>query len=75
MRERSWIAPGEVVAGGDEDFAAAEDGAAVDRALDGGGVFGGAVAGGSVVADVEGQVCGFWRGLRIGFGFGGWFGQ
>ena len=56
---------GEVVAGGDEDFAAAEDGAAVDGLLDGGGVFGGAVAGGSVVADVEGE-----RGFGGGCGIG-----
>ncbi len=47
---------GEVVSCGDEDFAAAEDGAAVDGLLNGSGVFGGAVAGGPVVADVEGQV-------------------
>ena len=67
--------PGEVVAGGDQDFAAAEDGAAVDRALDGGCVFGGTVAGGSVIADVEAQVCGFGRSLGIGLGFGWWFGQ
>ena len=35
---------GEVVAGGDEDFAAAENGAAVDSLLEGDGVFCGAVA-------------------------------
>ncbi len=46
---------GEIVAGGDKDFTAAEDGAAVDGFLDCGGVFGGAVACGSVVADVEGE--------------------
>ena len=62
---------GEVVAGGDEDFAAAEDGAAVDGLLDGGGVLGGAVAGGAVVADVETKVGGFGRGLGVGLGFGG----
>jgi hypothetical protein len=62
---------GEVIAGGDEDFAAAEDGAAVDRALDVGCVFGGAVASGSVVADVEAQVGGFGWGLGVGFGLGG----
>ena len=55
---------GEVVAGGNEDFAAAEDGATVDGLLDGGGVFGGAVAEGAVVADVEGQV-GVWRGPEV----------
>lgn len=60
---------GEVVAGWNEDFASAEDGAAVDGLLDCGGVFGDAVAGGSVVADVEGQVCGFEWGLEGGFGF------
>ena len=47
--------PGEVVAGGDEDFAATEDGAAVDGLLDGCSVVGGAVAKGAVVADVEGE--------------------
>ena len=56
---------GEIVAGGDEDFAAAEDGAAVDGLLDGDGVFGGAVAEGSVVADVEGE-SGFGGGCGIG---------
>ncbi len=56
---------GEVVAGGDEDFAATEEGAAVDGLLDGGGVFGGGVAEGSVVADVEGEGVGFRRGLLV----------
>jgi len=59
---------GEVVTGGNEDFAAAEDGAAVDGLLEGDGVFGGAVAGGSVVTHVERQ-SGF--GGSCGFGFGG----
>jgi hypothetical protein len=66
---------GEVVAGWDEDFAAAEEPATVDGLLDGGGVFGGAVAGGAVVTDVEAQVGGFGRGLGVGLGFGGWFGK
>ena len=61
---------GEVVAGGDEDFAAAEDGTTVDGLLDGGGVFGGAVAGGTVVADVEGEVRDLGGSLGIGLGFG-----
>jgi len=64
---------GEVVAGGDEDFAAAEDGAAVDGLLDGGGVFGGAVAEGAVVADVEGEG-GSGGGRELGLGLGGLFG-
>ena len=64
MRERSWMCSGEVVAGGDEDFAAAEDGAAVDGLLNGGGVFCGAVAGGSVVADIEGEGR-VWLGLWV----------
>ncbi len=64
---------GEVVAGGDEDLAAAENGAAVDGLLDGGGVFGGAVAGGAVVADVESE--GLLRGFGCWFGLGGWFGE
>jgi len=60
---------GEVVAGGKEDFATAEERAAVDGLLDGLGVFGGAVAFGSVVSDVQGEVGGFWGSLGLGFGF------
>ena len=44
---------GEIVAGGNEHFAAAQHPAAVDRLLNGGGVFGRAVASGAEVADVE----------------------
>ncbi len=57
----------EVVAGGYEDFASAEERAAVDCQLNGGGIFGGAVALRAVVADVEED-----DGLRRvdGFGFG-----
>ena len=62
--------PGEVVAGGDEDLAATEDGAAVDGLLDGGGVFGGAVAEGAVVADVKSQE-GFGGGRRFALGLRG----
>ena len=58
--DRRASGAGEVGAGGDEDFAAAEHGAAVDGLLEGGGVFGFAVGGGAEVADVEyqGGACG-----------------
>ena len=66
---------GEIIARGDEDFAAAEDGAAVNGLLDGGGVLGCAVAGGAVVADVETKSGGFCGSLRIGLWFRGRLGQ
>ncbi len=64
---------GEVVARGDEDFAAAEDRTTVDGLLDGGGVFGGAIAEGAIVPDVEDEG-GFdgGRGLGLGSGLGFW---